>query len=73
MQALADWETGIQRFTVGEYFESGVFFGKATIEAAIVFFLLLFALEASDSGSQQLSAFFFANATPAHDDFTQFI
>ena len=48
MQAYADYETGIQRFNAGEYFESGVFFGKATIEGAVVLLLVLFALEASE-------------------------
>ena len=47
-----------------------MFFGKATIEGAVVLLLVLFALEASE-GAQQLSAFFFA--APAHDDFTPFI
>ena len=59
------------RFTVGEYFDAGVFLGKATIGAAIVVFLILFAVEASNGG-QQLYATLLAAPYANGDEFTLF-
>ena len=46
LQAFADYNTYIERFRSGDHFGAGVFLGKAAVAAAVVVFLLMFAVEA---------------------------